>query len=421
MSGYQEVVTDPSYQGQLVTFTYPLIGNYGVSDHLLESAEVRSKAIVVREVKNGTWNHSCPESWIDWLAEARRGGSGWHRYQGAHQAAAGARSHERLCGGGAELDVDDLLKTARELPSMAGSDLVGAVTCSEPYDWVPEAGDEVVKPRYRVVAYDYGIKRSILRRLAAVGCSVTVVPAYLDVGAGAWPEARRRVPLQRARGSGGGGLCRPEASRGWWARCRSSASAWDTNCFRWRWASPPTNSSSGTGAPTTRSATTSRARWRSPVRITGSRSSRPRWCAGRWREGPWWGRAAWPLLGADEMYLDSDFGRAQVTHLNLNDGTVEGFQLAGAACLRGAVSPGSRPWAARQPLSLRPVHEADRRERLAAGAPRSQASVPGVAPSPDHSVTGDGEVVVETHVDLADVGQSLHLQRDVTAIQTADP
>ncbi len=69
MSGYQEVVTDPSYQGQLITFTYPLIGNYGVSDHLLESAEARSRAIIVREVKNTAWNQSCDGAWVDWLSE----------------------------------------------------------------------------------------------------------------------------------------------------------------------------------------------------------------------------------------------------------------------------------------------------------------------------------------------------------------
>ena len=69
MSGYQEVVTDPSYHGQIVTFTYPLIGNYGVSDHLLESATVRSRAIVVREIKNTAWNQSCGTAWVDWLSE----------------------------------------------------------------------------------------------------------------------------------------------------------------------------------------------------------------------------------------------------------------------------------------------------------------------------------------------------------------
>ena len=63
MTGYQEVVTDPSYQGQLVTFTYPLIGNYGASDHVLESGEVRSRGIVVREVKNTAHNsHTCTRS-----------------------------------------------------------------------------------------------------------------------------------------------------------------------------------------------------------------------------------------------------------------------------------------------------------------------------------------------------------------------
>jgi len=67
MTGYQEVATDPSYHGQMVTYTYPMIGNYGASDHLLESAEVHSRGIVVREVKNTAWNATCPEAWVDWL------------------------------------------------------------------------------------------------------------------------------------------------------------------------------------------------------------------------------------------------------------------------------------------------------------------------------------------------------------------
>ena len=67
MSGYQEVVTDPSYYGQMVTFTYPMIGNYGSADHLLESANAHSRAIIVREAKNTAWNATCPEAWLDWL------------------------------------------------------------------------------------------------------------------------------------------------------------------------------------------------------------------------------------------------------------------------------------------------------------------------------------------------------------------
>ena len=67
MTCYQEVVTDPSYHGQIVTFTYPMIGNYGGSPVLQESGRVHSKAIVVREVKNTNWNRTCPFAWVDWL------------------------------------------------------------------------------------------------------------------------------------------------------------------------------------------------------------------------------------------------------------------------------------------------------------------------------------------------------------------
>ncbi len=196
MSGYQEIATDPSYHGQMVTFTYPLIGNYGAADHLLESNKVHSRAIIVREAKNTAWNATCTEPWIDWLAARDIVGVGGIdtraltrriREQGAMTACVAA---------GPDLDPSELLAATRSAPDMTGQDLASAVTCSEPYEWSPAfdaqpatgaagpaepgsggAADPAVGTRFRVVAYDYGIKRSILRRLSAVGCAVTVVPA----------------------------------------------------------------------------------------------------------------------------------------------------------------------------------------------------------------------------------------------------
>ena len=69
ITGYQEIATDPSYHGQMVTYTYPMIGNYGAADHMLESGEAHSRAIIVREIKNTAWNGTCPEAWVDWLTE----------------------------------------------------------------------------------------------------------------------------------------------------------------------------------------------------------------------------------------------------------------------------------------------------------------------------------------------------------------
>ena len=172
MSGYQEVLTDPSYHGQMVTFTYPMIGNYGVAEDLRESDHVHSRAIIVREAKNGKWNRTCPERFTDWLITQGIVGVGGIdtraltrrlREQGAMTACVAA---------GPDLDVDALLAATRAFPDMAGQDLATAVTCGQPYPGFP-----VPNPAFRVVAYDFGIKRSILRSLAHVGCEVTVVPA----------------------------------------------------------------------------------------------------------------------------------------------------------------------------------------------------------------------------------------------------
>jgi carbamoyl-phosphate synthase small subunit len=326
MSGYQEVVTDPSYHGQLITFTYPLIGNYGVSDHLLESDGVRSKAIIVREAKNSSWNHNCKDSWVDWLAERGVVGVGGIdtraltrrlREQGAMNACVAA---------GSDLDVEGLLAAARGIPSMAGSDLVGAVTCREPYEWVPEAGDEVAEERYRVVAYDYGIKRSILRRLAAVGCHVTVVPAswtpeqvlgmspdgvFLSNGPG--DPAAVGYAIDNIRGLVGKvpvfGICLGH-------QLLSLAVGFSTYKLKFghRGANHPV-----------------RDYLTGKVEITsqnhGFAAEPPEVVRRALERGAVVGEGGVAGLSAEEMFLDSEFGRAQVTHLNLNDGTVEGFQL----------------------------------------------------------------------------------------------
>jgi carbamoyl-phosphate synthase small subunit len=170
MTGYQEVATDPSYFGQMVTFTYPLIGNYGASEHLVESEQVHSRAVVVREVKNTRWNGTCPHGWTDWLEERGVVGVG-----GVDTRALARRIRERgamtaCVAAGHGLDTDALLDATRQAPSLAGRDLVRSVSCSSPWEF-GDAGAE-----HHVVAFDYGVKRSILRRLTDVGCRVTVVP-----------------------------------------------------------------------------------------------------------------------------------------------------------------------------------------------------------------------------------------------------
>ena len=176
---------------------------------------MHSKAIVVREIKNTNWNRTCPFAWVDWLKENGVVGVG-----GIDTRALTRRIREHgamtaCVASGAFLRVNDLLEETRAYPSLAGRDLVPMVTCSEPYQVdalgapLPQgaqppaaavaAAAELPPPTYHVVAVDYGIKRSILRRLMAVGCRVTVVPADLHGRADPGPGAGRRLSLQRPR------------------------------------------------------------------------------------------------------------------------------------------------------------------------------------------------------------------------------
>ena len=194
MTGYQEVATDPSYYGQMVTFTYPMIGNYGAADRLLESDRVHSRAIVVREAKNTGFNRTCPEPWLAWLEERRRGRGRWSRHPGADAAHPGARRHDRLCCRRG--------RPARQRPARRDPRL------PVPLRARPRARGDLPRSRTRssrrtpgphVVAFDYGIKRSILRHLTRVGCRVTVVPAHVDAQAGAGSASPTACSSRTAR------------------------------------------------------------------------------------------------------------------------------------------------------------------------------------------------------------------------------
>ncbi len=170
MTGYQEVLTDPSYHGQMVTFTYPLIGNYGVSAGAGESEQVHSRALVVREGHNSGSNCSAEKGLAQWLWE-----EGVTAVSGIDTRALTRRIRSR----GAmravvywgEFTEAEIKARLQGTPAMAGADLAAKVTCAEPYEL------QFLKGKWRVVAVDYGIKRSILKRLGASGCNVTVVPA----------------------------------------------------------------------------------------------------------------------------------------------------------------------------------------------------------------------------------------------------
>ncbi len=188
MTGYQEVLTDPSYCGQIVTMTAPQIGNTGINaeDDESVSSAPHVAGFVVRDLSPVASNWRASETLDAWLA--RHGVVGISgvdtraltrhiRDRGAQNGAIGASSPE------------DLVRIAREAPSMEGLDLVERVTPREPYAWSERSGTlgthlsaEVVAERH-VVVMDLGIKRNILRSLADVGCRVTVVPARTSAAA----------------------------------------------------------------------------------------------------------------------------------------------------------------------------------------------------------------------------------------------
>ncbi len=185
LTGYQEIITDPSYRGQIVTMTNPLIGNYGVNDDDMESARPRVAGFVVREYSELFSNHRASESLGSWL---RR--SGIPAIQGVDtrmltRAIRTSGAMRGIISSGDE-DVGTLLSKVRSSPSMSGLDLAREVTCGEPYGWEgvdttrfavppPEGSDASRRPH--VVVYDFGVKRNILRRLTTHGCRLTVVPA----------------------------------------------------------------------------------------------------------------------------------------------------------------------------------------------------------------------------------------------------
>jgi len=188
MYGYQEILTDPSYAGQIMCFTYPHIGNVGCNDEDVESGRVFVEAVVVREVSTITSNFRARRSLTEYLRNAGVTGIGGvdTRAVTTHIRSKGAQMGALFAG--ERIVVDDLVSLARAAGSMEGKDYVKAVTCAKPYGWneLPwslqkggkrEVSYESLVTRPHVVAVDCGIKRHILRLLVEVGFRVTVVPA----------------------------------------------------------------------------------------------------------------------------------------------------------------------------------------------------------------------------------------------------
>ena len=184
MSGYQEVLTDPSYKGQMVTMTYTQIGNTGINPEDIESRGLFLSGFIVREYQENYSNWRATMSLGAYLQE-----NGVVGIQGIDTRALTRHLRDKGAQNGVisttDCDHASLIAKAAAVPSMTGLDLASGVSCQKPYHWTEklwdleggysEADPETLK--YKVVAYDFGIKYNILRCLVDAGCDVTVVPA----------------------------------------------------------------------------------------------------------------------------------------------------------------------------------------------------------------------------------------------------
>lgn len=189
MTGYQEILTDPSYYGQMVTMTYPLIGNYGVCPEDIESDKIQVAAFIVKEYQDFPSNFRSRGTLADYLIKGHvlgiedldtRALTRHIRKSGAMRAIIST----------SDFDPDALVQKAGQIPCMQGSDLVGKVTTKKPYFWrynqpdyidIRKLDDPLIwrhkGKKHSVVAFDYGIKYNIIRCLERAGCEVLVVPA----------------------------------------------------------------------------------------------------------------------------------------------------------------------------------------------------------------------------------------------------
>ena len=185
MTGYQEILTDPSYAQQIVTLTYPQIGNTGANPEDLESGAVSAAGLVIRQLPRQASSWRLRQTLPEFLAEQ----------QVVAIAGVDTRRLTRLlrekgalagCIATGDCSEQEALKQAHTFPGLMGMDLAQAVTCAEPYvwtesAWAPDRGyGEGRGDAFHVVAYDFGVKRNILRLLASRGCRITVVPAAMQ-------------------------------------------------------------------------------------------------------------------------------------------------------------------------------------------------------------------------------------------------
>ncbi len=180
LTGYQEILTDPSYQGQIVTMTCPHIGNYGVNPDDAESRRPFAAGFVLRELSSVASNFRSRMRLGDYLAQQ---GVVAIDHIDTRVVTERLRVRGALKGGlsTTERDPQQLLARVRGAPGMVGADLVRAVTCQAPYDW-SDGTWETLPPaaRFRVTVLDFGVKQNILRSLVSLGCAVRVLPGTVS-------------------------------------------------------------------------------------------------------------------------------------------------------------------------------------------------------------------------------------------------
>ena len=227
MTGYQEVLTDPSYRGQIVAMTYPLIGNYGTNSLDQESRSPHVRGFVIEELSEvpSNWRSemSLDEYLRNWNIPGAQGID--TRALTRHLRTRGAM---KACLSTEEISPAEATRRAVEGKGVIGMDYVREVTTSEIYQWDPDDklsepwsitnGDGRNRPklppiRFRIVAYDYGIKENILRLLRQKGFAVTVVPASTTRRESAVHESRRNLSLEWSRRSGGAAVCAQDRAR----------------------------------------------------------------------------------------------------------------------------------------------------------------------------------------------------------------
>ena len=190
MTGYQEVLTDPSYAGQIVTMTCAEIGNYGVSPEDVESRKPHVAGFIIRDESPVASNWRAQSTLREYLAANRIVAISDIDTRALTRLLRSSGVMRGVMAAGSDLRPDDLVDRAKAIPQMEGSDLVKDVTCEAAFDWRREDPGEFgvvpgqrAKRRLRIAAYDYGMKWNIMRRLSAHNCDVRVFPASAPAAA----------------------------------------------------------------------------------------------------------------------------------------------------------------------------------------------------------------------------------------------